>query len=128
NTNRKESDMFVEGGIQEVGTIQSLVAWLETKNSKEAYKYIDPHNCLLAQYYTAVGYDKIAMGSTEFSGDNCGEKIRVRLPANFDKIARRSNQTFGGALRMARKYLPENYGKKRKFLDWIFTFTPIHIF
>src|SRR5690348_2170400 len=49
----------LEGGgkkpPKDIFAFDSLVAWLETKDPKEEYYYIDGTNCLIAQYFKSKG-------------------------------------------------------------------------
>ena len=87
--------------------LSTLVAWLETKNPEEKYCYYDQGNCLLGQYFTALGFTNMCMMTTTFyliGG------IRRTLPAYFDDVAHGvygspRRWTFGAALDRARKLM-----------------------
>jgi hypothetical protein len=107
--------MFVEGGTEvktNPYTIQSLIAWLETKPADATYRYDSPYHCLLHQYFTAAGvkFNSIGPGYIRYAHD---PYHRESLPRGFEEIAvgdfykgRRGNmQTFGAALNRARGWL-----------------------
>jgi len=82
-------------------SLDSLIAWLESKEPKERYDYMSIIDCLLAQYFTEVGgYKNVKI--------TCGTVWRGRwtkLPSAFNEVSfgPRRNWTFGAALKRARK-------------------------
>ena len=90
--------------VADPNKLESLIAWLEQQPAKGTYDFVDPNNCLLCQYYRAVGvpvysvdpgYYTIEIGKT------------VTLPRHFNEIANggREPETFGAALKRAREAL-----------------------
>jgi hypothetical protein len=96
---------------QNAFTLESLIAWLETKNPREVYFYWNQCSCLNAQYFRAMGFDVKRMGACDFEADH----MIYELPQTFDRIASCSrnfwsfNRTFGKALKLARKALKEEH-------------------
>lgn len=82
-------------------SLASLIAWLERQPARKTYNYICNGHCLLAQYFTAMGYQNIVMLSRQFIH---GRDTLVDLPPHFNSIAINEPRTFGGALRRARKF------------------------
>ena len=46
--------------------IESLVAWLEKQPADEQYCYLSNGECLLAQYFTAAGFENVRMWTYGF--------------------------------------------------------------
>lgn len=78
----------------------TLIAWLEKQPANETYCYMSHGQCLLAQYFRAMGFDVGRIGG--FSVILDGEKIF--LPQDFSNIPLFEPRTFGGALARARKF------------------------
>jgi hypothetical protein len=78
-------------------SLESLVAWLEKQPADKPYCYTSNGGCLLAQYFSALGYRNVEMSTDHFL--HCG--CRERLPSYFNLIAIGSGRTFGHALRRA---------------------------
>lgn len=102
----------------DVFSLDSLIAWLETKNPSISYRYGCNGHCLLAQYFTAMGFENVTMWVTCFwHGPECcpgnvgqDEAIRLRkatmLPPHFNEIACNDDTAFGAALSRARALSP----------------------
>jgi hypothetical protein len=85
-----------------VNTLESLIAWLETKPPEQRYTYTNGWTCMVAQYYKAKGYWFVTVGPTRFGhGLNRNEE----LPFGFNAVAARGEPTFGAALERARGYV-----------------------
>ncbi len=97
-------------------SIESLIAWLEQQPPSQEYAYYCGGTCLLAQYFTAMGFQNVHMFADGFwSGDtpcpgNVGwnetscRKEGTPLPRGFNAIAcRGEGRTFGAALQRARE-------------------------
>lgn len=85
-------------------SLDSLVAWLEKQPAAKVYCYADTGHCLLSQYFTAMGFELICMGSVDFIHKfSCADLHRADLPPRFNSIAVGHPQTFGKALARARK-------------------------
>lgn len=101
--------MFVETGYHEKEVevkadpfkLETLIAWLETKNPAEEYQYSNNYKCCLAQYFQAHGYPHACLSSAAVYLNGPFGK-RTPLPHGFNKSAMQFDRTFGGALRMAR--------------------------
>jgi hypothetical protein len=83
--------------------LETLIAWLEKQPADEGYEYDCNGHCLLAQYFTAMGFTHVYVGSTGFYHGDDSE--RAEMPRAFDKIAVKSPSTFGAALERARAAL-----------------------
>lgn len=95
-------------------SLESLIAWLEKQPAAKVYCYTDNGDCLLAQYFTAMGFERVEMLTRIFDHANGTEK----LPDFFNDIAldnmasryatdkdRPDDRTFAGALSRAREAL-----------------------
>jgi hypothetical protein len=87
-------------------TIDGLIAWLETKNPCESYRYESPQACLFGQYGVAMGW-----GSPRFSESRpyymaCQKLNGGRPPTGepFGWVAAGNPHTFGAALKRARAW------------------------
>lgn len=82
--------------VAEPFSLQSLIAWLETKDADAEYAYVDFDNCLVAQYARQVpGVEKPAWRTWYgFGSDNISNDIRatISVPRPW---------TFGAALQRA---------------------------
>lgn len=81
----------------------TLIAWLEKQPAHRAYNYNCNGHCLLAQYFTAQGFEKVCVGGSFF----CTANTTHDLPAHFNDIAVDAMHsprrlTFGAALERAR--------------------------
>jgi hypothetical protein len=100
-------------------SLESLIAWLETMPPRAKYCYLSNGECLLAKYFTALGYENVRMWTNSFwcGIQQCpryiGQEEARRLglatpiPAIFNRVAQDEPATFGSALRRARKALAE---------------------
>lgn len=81
-------------------SLASLIAWLEQQPARKTYCYVSNGECLCAQYFTAMGYQRVRVNPFEFH--HAGG--RESLPASFNTIAhgRGGQRTFGHALARAR--------------------------
>jgi len=84
----------------DVFSLDGLIAWLETRSVDGIYCYTDSGNCLLCQYFTANGFQGIALDAFGFSHD--GWNTEVRYPSIFNEVAIQHPRTFGAALERAR--------------------------
>jgi hypothetical protein len=97
----------------DVHSLDSLIAWLEKQPADGIYQYADTKNCLLCQYYTAMGFRHVSASSKFVSSKYCvygddpkTETVEFKLPPHFNDIALRCNgglRTFGKALAYAYK-------------------------
>lgn len=79
-------------------SLDSLVSWLERQSANTAYNYISCTECLLAQYFTAMGFEDSHIGTAHFKHK---EGLNVALPDGFNAIAFEAPHTFGDALKRA---------------------------
>ena len=87
----------------EVMSTKNLVAWLETKDPNEAYRYDNVYEpCLHAQYFKAMGQPASRLGTAivDLPGMSA-----VRIPESFQYAAQERPHTFGAALVRAKAYL-----------------------
>lgn len=96
-------------------TLGSLIAWLEKKPAAKRYDYMCNGHCLLAQYFSESGFDKVHMyGHSFVHGRDIPETMgqaaameagwATPLPARFNDVAGYMPHTFGGALKRAREF------------------------
>jgi hypothetical protein len=85
----------------DIHSLDSLIAWLETKDPQKSYDYASTHRCMCAQYYKAKGYWLVVMWRTMFYH---GLFDSTTLPKHFNEIAECTPRTFGAALKRARQY------------------------
>jgi hypothetical protein len=91
----------------DVFSLESLIAWLEKQPASQAYDYDCNGHCMLAQYFTAKGFENVLMGSYNFDYGP-GWEHSHSLPEVFNDIAvSLEGRTFGAALDRARKALAE---------------------
>jgi hypothetical protein len=84
-------------------TLESLVAWLETKNPAKTYCYTESGHCLIAQYMQAHGYSQASCGPWAYC---LGPGMpRERMPNGFNEIAIDDGRTFGEALERAKAWI-----------------------
>jgi hypothetical protein len=85
---------------QDIWSVENLIAWLETKSGP--YEYVSPRNCLLGQYFTAMGMTNVVVGTREV---NSGKDKEQPFPWEFNRIAHYQTETwtFEGALAYARQ-------------------------
>ncbi len=79
-----------------INSLESLAAWLETKDPNEAYNYISNTNCMLCQYFRAKGIDVRSMGTEDYCVETGGTYIT--LPTGFNDVSNGTIDTFGQAL------------------------------
>lgn len=95
--------------------LETLIAWLEQHHPGTRYIYGDVHNCLLAQYFRAHGYDVTSCGVYSFSYNERRPFLfffsrnvyrKGHIPWELNQVASRGSvigSTFGAALGRARK-------------------------
>lgn len=83
-------------------TLKSLVAWLETKPPEQTYRYSCNGSCLLAQYFTAMGFKNVVMRSSYFEHGAGAVKAEF-VPVEIDRLAVLLPHPFGAALARAVK-------------------------
>lgn len=79
----------------------SLIAWLEQQPAQKTYRYTDPRNCLLCQYFTAHGFSEVHVTMNNMR-HSLGE---IEFPRTFSwdvSNAYPQDSTFGAALERAR--------------------------
>ena len=91
-------------------TLQNMIAWLKKQDPKKEYSYISPGNCMLAQYFTAMGYENVTVNCYEIRYTVNGKGKKTPNPTSFEEIAVRYDsvlyrRTFGGALKRAERVL-----------------------
>jgi hypothetical protein len=84
-------------------TLDSLISWLEGQPADKAYDYSLCRGCMLAQYFTACGFDGVRMEGHHFIHiDSISTWPTIaELPAHFNEIAVGMPHTFGAALERA---------------------------
>ena len=97
-------------------SLESLVAWLERQPEDGAYCFGDCLKCMLAQYFTALGFDDVNLSDVRMYHKGGS----VPLPAMFNAIALDAfgvfnrpgdfRHTFGAALTRARAALASQKG------------------
>jgi hypothetical protein len=93
-------------------TLESLIAWLERKNPEGSYDYLDPHGCMIYQYFSFAGVHCLGVSSEHWQD---GKGAYNPIPKYFYCISsghRRDDDlwrvwTFGAALLRARAYQAE---------------------
>lgn len=81
---------------QDLQSIHTLIAWLETQAPERKYCFHDPENCLLAQYLKSNGlteYREFAL---------CAEEAKAYFGGHGEQILKGNPRTFGAALERAR--------------------------
>lgn len=87
--------------------LESLVAWLEKMPKDKVYCYQANGECLLAQYFTALGYREVSVDTLRASHTegvldfSAGKGVF----SDFNVIAVAGQRTFGAALSRARAAL-----------------------
>lgn len=86
----------------DVFSLESLIAWLEKQPADIKYCYGKTGDCLLARYFYAFGFSKVAVGGTtvDLDGD-----LNIVMPAAFQTVPLGHPRTFGIALERARAAL-----------------------
>ena len=82
-------------------SLSSLVAWLEQQPPEGEYNYVNSDNCLLCQYFRAVGVPVRSLNSQFYT---LPDGTTSTYPKLFDRIANEGwwVDTFGAALARAR--------------------------
>ncbi len=96
------------GKKADIHSLESLIAWLETKPPKLGYDYVNSYRCLLSQYYKAMGLKDVRVephevrhGSSEcFSLSQDLHDIAIAVADRTAGVSR--EETFGAALERAR--------------------------
>jgi hypothetical protein len=97
----------------EVGTIEHLIAWLETKNPAGLYCYESTGDCLLSHYAMDHGYGDgreayhAFMRKMGVSAKDWATKPLAKVEP-FHRVAVNEPYTFGAALDRARSFLQAN--------------------
>jgi hypothetical protein len=85
-------------------SLESLIVWLEKQPAEKQYCYGDNGRCLLADYFTSVGYENVSVGACDFHhGPNL--EMTAKFSDDFSDIAVNRPWTFGAALERARAAL-----------------------
>lgn len=89
-------------------SLESLIAWLETKPPQEKYDFCEWNNCLLAQWLQSIDPSaKVEQGGPHgYYYRALGRSIdlyRFQKIATSDRYWVAKNMTFGAALKRARK-------------------------
>lgn len=89
-------------------SLDGLIAWLETKPSKQYYPYYDCNGtCLYSQYLEALGFGT-GTDAPDSASRIAARKLWDRLhEGSFIYIAKMTPWTFGAALARARKVADE---------------------
>lgn len=87
--------------VRDPFTLESLIAWLETKPGDIQYFYAAPDTCLLAQYTEASGGTFDRNTSFYHIGDAKLSADPYKIPDELDRIIRPTPNTFGAALSRA---------------------------
>jgi hypothetical protein len=85
----------------DVMSLNTLIAWLQTKPNNERYSYTDCQGCLLYQYFEAHGIDVLSVTHLFYREGGWGNECIKFLPPTVDQISHCS--TFGEALNIALK-------------------------
>ena len=91
-------------------SLEAFADWLEKQPGEKKYKYISATQCLICQYFNAIGLDFIALDSRAWCDHNYEDH---KLPDHFNDIAHGvgddlwTRHTFGSAARRARELLKE---------------------
>lgn len=84
-------------------SLESLIAWLEKQPAEQEYCYYDNGYCLLARYFSAVGFKDVEVYGWYWRHSDATKDIP--LSDAFKMIAVQGKWTFGAALKRARKAL-----------------------
>lgn len=85
-------------------SIESLVAWLKTMPPEREYCYVCNDNCVLAQYFTAQGFEGVRMQTNTFLYIFMKERVSQDLPFGWNAIALSPGRTYGAALTAALRH------------------------
>lgn len=88
---------------QSVFSLDSLIAWLETKDPAEEYNFQDPRECLVGQFVREQCGLLNALGQYEINGQTL-TAIPWRWPAGWVSCAGDMPRNFGAALRRAKRF------------------------
>ena len=80
----------------------SLIAWLEMQEPSTIYRYECSTRCLLALYFTDMGYREVEVDPEGWFRHGSLAR-RKSYPLEFDRIAVASPRTFGAAAKRARE-------------------------
>jgi hypothetical protein len=86
--------------MRDIFSLPSLISWLETKPPGEEYNYLSNDNCMLAQYFRAIGFPHARCGGDYVTLHETGKQ--TDLPDHLRDVAKGSPRTFGWALAYAR--------------------------
>lgn len=92
-------------GKPDILSLDSLIAWLEQQPADETYPYSESRGCVLAQYFTAMGLEKVTVMPYRYMAGRF-DYTRKTLPEGWEGIASgfpSGSWTFGAALKRARK-------------------------
>jgi hypothetical protein len=84
-------------------SLDAVIAWLEKQPANQRYDYVDPHNCMAAQYNRSIGREYSAASTilTARGGESNFDTLLEEI-AQGSGIIR--TQKFGAALKRARKF------------------------
>jgi hypothetical protein len=91
-------------------SLDGLIAWLEQQDPSTRYDYSSNCGCLLARYFTSIGYRGVICGSRTFSyqpGGWFGWLLLLRsceIPSAMNKVAVNGGYTYGSALAYAYRF------------------------
>ncbi len=88
-------------------SLRSLTNWLGKQPARKTFNFFDNENCLLAQFFKAKGLKQVSVGGYEFSYSVKGAKQETKLPFSFREVGHTKPETFGNALKTARKLLAQ---------------------
>ena len=100
--------------------LDTLISWLEKQPSDGSYNYPNSQKCLLAQYFTAQGFNLLAIGVAGLIGYAPEAKKRTffsrrnptqdfLLPPGFNSIAFFGEHSYGGALKRAKSFREKGF-------------------
>lgn len=81
----------------EIGSLCSVIAWLEKQPPQESYQWIFPQHCLMGQYFRAMGVPEDDIRDRSLASTSEGSPL--------NKVALIDPFTFGAALKRARAAL-----------------------
>lgn len=91
-------------------SIAAVADWLAMQPAERTYEYINPGNCLIAQYLRWLGYSDVVVGACAYSiysDDGEFGSLPRPFPNNLWAVAAEYPRTFGAALQRARAYLDD---------------------
>ncbi len=83
-------------------SLESLIAWLETKDANASYDWYSISGCLICQYLDHIGVKFSSVGANNYVTADYLD--RISIPRHFPAAACPSPHTFGDALERARAY------------------------